>query len=97
MRDTPSEMENLQREMIQRLTPTERAEMGSSMFDTARELMESGFRSRNPQANGEEMRRLIFNSLYSKDFEMSRWKKIEACLFPPDPSGSFEKRESPDE
>lgn len=94
MRDTTAKMESLQREMIQRLTPTERAQMGSSMFDTARELLESGFRSRNPYVNGGEMRQLVFNALYSKDFEVSRWKKIQAVFFPPDPSVSFEKRES---
>lgn len=81
MTDTDAKIEKLQREMIQRLTPTQRAQMGSSMFDTARELMECGFRSRDPHLDRESMRPLIFKALYGKDFEESHRKKIEAWLF----------------
>ncbi len=81
MTDTDATIEKLQREMIQRLTPTQRAQMGSSMFDTARELMECGFRARNPRLDQESMRPLIFKALYGNDFEESHRKKIEAWLF----------------
>ncbi|MBL8022656.1 MAG: hypothetical protein JNK54_00035 [Elusimicrobia bacterium] len=86
MKDTDPEIENLQREMVQRLTPSERARMGSSMYDTARELMESGFRARNPHGSQDEIRYLVFKAFYGKDFEASRWKKIEARFFSPDHS-----------
>ena len=81
MTDTDAKIEKLQREMIQRLTPTQRAQMGSSMFDAARELMESGFRARDPRLDRESMRPLLFHALYGKDFEESHRKKIEMWLF----------------
>jgi hypothetical protein len=82
MNDTDKAIERLQRERFQQKTPTERMRMGSSMFDTARNLMESGFSSKNPTWDRQTMRFYVFKAFYANDFTENQLQKIQAHFFP---------------
>lgn len=81
MNDTDVRIEQIQRERILRLTPTDRVRMGSSMFETTKELMENGFRARFPNLDSVAIRPLVFKALYGSDLDEVQRKKIEAHLF----------------
>jgi hypothetical protein len=76
MSDTHPSVESRFHEMIMSRSPEERLRMGCSMFDTAKEIVRSSIRERNPNLSEREMRKEIFLRFYGNDFSPQQKEKI---------------------
>ena len=61
-------------------TPSERVSMGSSMFDTAREIVLSAIQREQPGCSAAQVRRELFLRFYGKDFDPPEREKIVTHL-----------------
>ena len=76
MFDTTPEIAEKVREMFQEKTSVERATMGSSMFDTARQLIIRFILENNPGISQVGLRQQLFLKLYGNDFSQEEQEKI---------------------
>ena len=76
MHDTSPKMVELMREMIRMKTPSERAQMGASMFETSKYLVTQSILRDNPHISQTELRRELFLKFYGNDFTDSQKEKI---------------------
>lgn len=76
MRDTSPEIAEKVREMFQKKTPSERARMGSSMFDTTKQLIIRFILENNPGISKVGLRQQLFLKLYGNDFSSEEQEKI---------------------
>ena len=63
-------------EMIRLKTPTERLEMGSSMYETSKRLLIQFIRRHKPQISDVELRQEFFLKMYGNDFSPEERNKI---------------------
>ena len=80
MNDTHPEIERVLNSRYAALSPERRLEMGYSMFDFSKELIEASIRNENPSISNQELKKQIFLRLYKDDFEPHLLKKILAHL-----------------
>jgi hypothetical protein len=80
MNDTTPAIAQKVREMIQLKTPTERLEMGASMYETSKQLMIQFIRRRNPQISDRALRQEFFLRMYGSDFNPEERDKIAKHL-----------------
>lgn len=76
MKDTSPDMEQLQRELIMRLTPGERMLMAMDMYQTAKTIVEAGIRARHGDLPPREMRRRVFLQFYGNDLPPEQIEEI---------------------
>ena len=80
MKDTSEEFEVIFRNMIMKRSPEERLLMGSSMFDTAKQIVRSSIMEQYPKILPKEMKEKIFLRFYGMEFSESEKKKILSAL-----------------
>ena len=80
MKDTSEEFEIRFRNMIMRRSPEERLLMGSSMFDTAKQIVRSSIMEQYPKILPKEMKEKIFLRFYGMEFSEIDKKKIAKGL-----------------
>lgn len=80
MNDTSPKMEEKMREMIRLKSPTERLQMGWSMYETSKLLVIYSIREDNPTISKSELRKEIFLRFYRDDFTLEQREKILAYL-----------------
>ena len=76
MKDTSEEFEVIFRNMIMKRSPEERLLMGSSMFDTAKQIVRSSIMEQYPKILPKEMKEKIFLRFYGMEFSEIDKKKI---------------------
>jgi hypothetical protein len=76
MNDTSPDIEKRMAEMMASRTPAERLRMASSMFDTAKILMEAGIRQENPSLSEAQIRARIFVRFYGDCYSKKEIVKI---------------------
>ena len=76
MNDTTQSVEIRRARMIASKSPEERLRMASSMFDAARELVESGIRSKYGNLSRSQMRFQVFLRFYREDFSASEIETV---------------------
>lgn len=76
MFDTSPEITKKMREMFQEKTPFERAKMGSSMFDTSKQLVVRFILEHHPGISKVGLRQQIFLKFYGDDFSSKEKEKI---------------------
>ena len=76
MKDTSEEFEVIFRNMIMKRSPEERLLMGSSMFDTAKQIVRSSIMEQYPKILPKEMKERIFLRFYGMEFSEIDKKKI---------------------
>lgn len=76
MNDTSPEIELKMRELINKKTPQERAEMGSSMFDTSVILIKRFILEQNPGISEVGIKQQLFLKLYGDEFTPEQIEKI---------------------
>ncbi len=76
MFDTHESIQLRFHQMIMKRTPIERLRMGSSMFDTARQIVRSSILNENPQSSLQELRKEMFLRFYGQDFNELQRKNI---------------------
>jgi hypothetical protein len=72
MRDTAEWADRAQRDAFARMTPEERLQAGSDMFDFARELARAGVRHAQPHLTDVEVEQRVFERFYRDDFPAER-------------------------
>ena len=76
MSDTTPEIEVKIRELIQAKTPSERAEMGCSMFETSKQLIIRFIKEEHPGISDAELKKQLFLKLYGDEFGPEQIVKI---------------------
>lgn len=76
MNDTHDSMKLRYHQMLMSRTPLERLKMGFSMYDTAKQIVQSSIRNQNPKISRREMRKETFLRFYGKDFKLDFRDKI---------------------
>ena len=76
MKDTSEEFEIIFRNIIMKRSPEERLLMGSSMFDTAKQIVRSSIMEQYPKILPKEMKERIFLRFYGMEFSEIDKKKI---------------------
>jgi hypothetical protein len=76
MQDTTHEIAEKMCEMIRQKSPTERAEMGSSMYQTSKSLVIRAILEDNPGISQSHLRRELFLKFYCDDFDLIARDKI---------------------
>ncbi len=76
MNDTTPDIEIKMRELIAQKTPMERAEMGSSMFDTSVLLIKRFILEENPNISEVGLKQQLFLKLYGDEFTPEQIDKI---------------------
>lgn len=76
MRDTPNNITGKIWEMIQKKSPFERAVMGSSMYETSKQLVIRAIKENNPSISEADLRREFFLRFYSTDYNQVEQEKI---------------------
>ncbi|HEV8052602.1 MAG TPA: hypothetical protein VGP47_08905 [Parachlamydiaceae bacterium] len=80
MHDTSSAMEEKMRELIRAKTPLERLEMGCSMYETSRYLIQRSILEGNPSISENDLRKELFLKFYSSDFSPEESERIAKHL-----------------
>ena len=80
MNDTSPAVARKYRALLLQRSGTERLNMGSSMFATARTLLLASLRERDPDASPADIRRTLFLRLYGADFDQQTRERILASL-----------------
>jgi hypothetical protein len=80
MNDTSSHITQKIYEMIQQKTPTERLEMGISMYETSRSLIIWSILNDQPDISKSELKVELFLRFYGNDFSLEQREKIIAHL-----------------
>jgi len=76
MDDTHPHIAKKYHELMLQKSGGERLQMGCSLFDTAKTLVLSSIRARNPNITPSEERKEIFLRFYRNDFTLERLEKI---------------------
>jgi hypothetical protein len=76
MNDTPPELSRRLNEKYLRLTPDERIEMATSMFECAKEIVISSITNENPEISVAELKRELFRRLYGADYSEREQHRI---------------------
>lgn len=76
MDDTSLAMTEKLNELIRNKTPAERAQMGSSMYDTSRALIERHILINNPLISKKELKKELFLKFYGDDFSTEELDRI---------------------
>lgn len=76
MRDTTHDITNKIYKMIQKKTPHERMVMGSSMYETSKQLVIRAIKENNPSISPQDLRREIFLRFYGSDYTQIEQEKI---------------------
>jgi hypothetical protein len=80
VKDTPARIEQKFRQMLLRRSGEERLKMGCSMHAAARALATASISQQHQNANGHELKRLMFLRIYGNDFEPEERKRIASAL-----------------
>jgi hypothetical protein len=80
MNDTPEVVERQVMRMFARRSANERLRMASSMFDSARKLVEAGLRNDHPTLGPSQLRARMFVRLYGDCFGRAELEKIVAHI-----------------
>jgi stalled ribosome rescue protein Dom34 len=80
VKDTPARIEQKFRQMLLRRSGEERLKMGCSMHAAARALATASISQQHRNANGHELKRLMFLRIYGNDFEPEERKRIASAL-----------------
>ena len=78
MTDTPSEVQQVYRDLLMRRSGAERLEMGCRMFDTARAFMRSSMGDPLGTDRSREMTARLFLRTYGTDFDATTRDRIAA-------------------
>ena len=76
MNDTPHKMTEKIYEMIQKKSPFERALMGSSMYETSKQLVIRAIKENQPSISERDLRREFFLRFYGSDYNPMEQEKI---------------------
>ncbi len=76
MIDTHESIQLRFQHMMMERTPIERLQMGSSMFDTVRQIVRSSILNENPQSSSQELKKEIFLRFYGQEFNGLQRKNI---------------------
>ena len=76
MKDTSAAIKIRFQNMIMKRSPEERLLMGSSMFDTAKQIVRSSIMEQYPKILPKEMKGKIFLRFYGMEFSEADKKKI---------------------
>lgn len=76
MDDTSPKMAEKMREMIRKKTPSERLEMGCSMYETSKYLITRAILEANPEISKGDLKRELFLKFYGDDFDPETCEKI---------------------
>jgi hypothetical protein len=76
MRDTPHKITEMIHEMIQKKSPLERALMGSSMYETSKQLLIRAIKENHPSKSERELKQEFFLRFYGTDFSPIEQEKI---------------------
>jgi hypothetical protein len=80
MDDTTPEIAAKVREMIRAKSPTERLQMGWSMYLTSKYLVTQGILAQKPDLSPTELKKELFLRFYGNDFDEKTCTKILAHL-----------------
>jgi len=76
MNDTHPEVAAQFRDLMKATSNEQRLLMGCSMFDTAKQIIQSAIYSQQPEITPEEMRKEIFLRFYGLEFSQAAKEKI---------------------
>jgi hypothetical protein len=76
MNDTHPEMAVRFRDLMKAKTNEQRLLMGCSMFDTAKQIVQSAIYSQRPSIHPQEMRKEVFLRFYGLEFSRADREKI---------------------
>lgn len=76
MLDTPEEMLQMQRQIILKMSPEKRFQLGIQMINDIKKLAENSLKLEHPKATQAELKRLLFRRYYGQDLPI---KDLEAC------------------
>ena len=76
MNDTHPEVAAQFRDLMKARSNEQRLLMGCSMFDTAKQIVQSAIYSQHPEITPEEMRKEIFLRFYGLEFSQADREKI---------------------
>jgi len=76
MHDTPSNISEKMRTLIQLKSPVERLKMGCSMYETSRYLILRAIMKDNPNISKSSLRKELFLKFYGGDFDSIKREKI---------------------
>ena len=76
MHDTSLDMDEKMREIIRAKTPLERLEMGCSMYETSRYLVQRSILESNPSISKKRLRKELFLKFYRNDFSSAECERI---------------------
>ena len=80
MHDTSLAMDEKMRELIRAKTPLERLEMGCSMYETSRYLVQRSILESNPSISEKDLRKELFLKFYAGDFSPEECERIAKHL-----------------
>jgi hypothetical protein len=80
MHDTSLAMDEKMRELIRAKTPLERLEMGCSMYETSRYLVQRSILESNPSISEKDLRKELFLKFYKNDFSPEEVERIAKHL-----------------
>lgn len=76
MRDTTPDISHKVCEMIQMKSPIERLIMGSSMYETSKQLIIRAILENDPCISKADLRKEIFLKFYGNDYDLNQQEKI---------------------
>ena len=80
MTDTLPDADALVTALLAARSGSERVRMTCEMFDAAKTLMTADLRAQRPDMTSAELRRQVFDRLYSQDFDAETRARILAAL-----------------
>jgi len=80
MNDTHPEVAAQFRDLMKAKSNEQRLLMGCSMFDTAKQIVQSGIYCQHPGITPEEMRKEVFLRFYGQEFSQADKEKILSTL-----------------
>ena len=83
MNDTHPEVSAQFRDLMKAKSNEQRLLMGCSMYDTAKQIVQSAIHGQNPAITPEEMRKEIFLRFYGLEFSQADKEKMLLMLAPP--------------
>jgi hypothetical protein len=76
MQDTPPEITEKMDELIRKKSPSERAKMGWSMYETSKQLVIRAILEEKPTISQAGLRKEVFLKFYGNDFSKEEQEKI---------------------
>jgi hypothetical protein len=75
-RDTDEKAEQVQLELLRRLSPQRRVEMTAQLSEDVRAIARAGIRTRHPEYTDEQVRHALFRLLYGEELFRRVWPGI---------------------